>query len=82
MDADHRAVLVEIGEQIAFLSRDDRLVRAVKGIRKYENFADMLANEDFRKIVPDLSKEQVEQLLSEIYPPNREKLGVVVLEVV
>jgi ASC-1-like (ASCH) protein/GNAT superfamily N-acetyltransferase len=72
---------IKPGEQIAFLSRDDRIVREVKSVRKYPNFKEMMETEDHTKIVPDMNKIEVERLLREIYPSNKEELGVVVLQV-
>jgi len=69
------------GEEVAFLSRDDRLVRRIGGIRNYSSFAEMLEAEDHTRIVPGMTEVDVRSLLSEIYPPNKEELGVIVIEV-
>jgi ASC-1-like (ASCH) protein/ribosomal protein S18 acetylase RimI-like enzyme len=62
-------------------SRTSGIVR-IKSIRIYKNFADMLAAEPWREIVPQVdSQEAAVRLLREIYPPNKEKLGVHVIEV-
>lgn len=54
----------------------------IKAIRIYENFADMLSSEPWREIVPQVdSQEKALQLLREIYPHQKEKLGVHVIEV-
>jgi ASC-1-like (ASCH) protein/ribosomal protein S18 acetylase RimI-like enzyme len=70
------------GEVVSFVSRDDKVVATITAIRKYRSFSEMLANEDHRRIVPDMERQQVERLLREIYPAPKERLGVVVLEVV
>lgn len=52
-----------------------------KDIRRYPNFESMIAKEDYRRIVPEArSAQEVLALLKRIYPPDRERLGVVVLE--
>lgn len=68
-------------ENIEFLSRDDTLVARINDIRSYPSFDAMLATEDHRRIVPDLEKPAVLDLLRTIYPTAKERLGVVVLEV-
>ncbi len=62
-------------------SRTSGVVR-IKSIRIYDNFADMLAIEPWREIVPQVdSQEAAVKLLREIYPVNKERLGVHVIEV-
>ncbi len=54
----------------------------IKSIRIYDTFADMLATEPWREIVPQAkSKEEALHLLHKIYPPHKERLGVHVIEV-
>ena len=54
----------------------------IKSIRVYDNFADMLATEPWREIVPQVNNEATAlQLLREIYPAHKERLGVHVIEV-
>ncbi len=72
---------LNVGELISFLSRDDQLLARIKDLRSYPSFESMLGKEDFRRIVPDMDKQGVERLLREIYPPSKERLGIVVLEV-
>ena len=71
---------LKVGEQIAFVSRGDRVIKEIVAIRKYSSFEDMFESEDHTKIVPGLSREEVEKLLREIYPPAKEALGVYVIE--
>ena len=54
----------------------------IKSIRIYDNFAKMLAAEDWQQIVPQ-AKDRVEalRLLQKIYPPCKEKLGVYAIEI-
>ena len=54
----------------------------IKSIRIYDTFADMLATEPWREIVPQAkSKEEALRLLRKIYPDHKENLGVHVIEV-
>lgn len=54
----------------------------IKSIRIYDTFADMLATEPWREIVPQAkNKEEALRLLHKIYPPHKERLGVHVIEV-
>lgn len=54
----------------------------IKSIRVYDNFADMLATEPWREIVPQVNDEATAlRLLREIYPSHKERLGVYVIEV-
>ena len=54
----------------------------IKSIQIYDTFADMLATEPWREIVPQAkSKEEALRLLHKIYPPHKERLGVHVIEV-
>jgi ASC-1-like (ASCH) protein/ribosomal protein S18 acetylase RimI-like enzyme len=54
----------------------------VKAIRIYRNFADMLSTESWREIVPQVNSESdALQLLQGIYTPDKEKLGIHVLEI-
>ena len=53
----------------------------VKNIRRYKTFEEMLKIETWNSIAPDAkSCEEVFFLLKQIYPPQKEKLGVVVFE--
>ncbi len=54
----------------------------IKSIRVYDNFADMLATEPWREIVPQVNNEATAlQLLREIYLAHKERLGIYVIEV-
>ena len=54
----------------------------IKSIRIYSKFADMLAAEPWREIVPQAkSQEEALRLLHKIYSPHKERLGVHVIEI-
>lgn len=72
---------VRVGDQVAFLSRDDRLIKEIVRVGRYKSFAEMLKIEDYRKILPDMNLLEVKSMLAEIYPKNKEQLGIIVFEV-
>jgi len=69
------------GEQILFCSRNDKQVVTVTDVRRYPSFKEALSAESGSRIVPGVESEEVLRVLQEIYPADREKLGVVVLQV-
>lgn len=74
---------IQVGERIRFVSHESALDVRVNAVRRYASIAQLLEKEAWEKIAPDLSsKEAVFQLLKNIYPPEKEKLGMVVLEIV
>jgi ASC-1-like (ASCH) protein len=72
---------IQAGERIRFASRDDSQVVLVKAVRNYPSFSEMAAVENLGHVVPGQSNAEVLKTLREIYPPDRERLGVVVLDV-
>lgn len=72
---------IEPGERIRLASRTQTQVIQVSEVRRYATFAQMLEHEQANRIAPGVDKEHLLDLLQEIYPPAREALGVVVLEV-
>ncbi len=50
-------------------------------VRKYPDFETMLLHEDASEIGPGLSKDGVIATLREIYPPEKEQLGVLAIRV-
>ncbi|KKW43046.1 MAG: GCN5-related N-acetyltransferase [Candidatus Magasanikbacteria bacterium GW2011_GWA2_56_11] len=72
---------IRVGEKIRLMSRSLDGVIRVLGVRRYDTFAEMLKHEDGGKIVPGMDDRQVLQLLQDIYPPHKERLGVYVIEV-
>lgn len=72
---------VRPGELIRFVSRNDELAVTIEDVRRYQDFDQLLQHEDHRRIVPDMSVDEVRSLLGEIYPPKKQALGVLVFEV-
>lgn len=68
------------GERIRFISHSDSTIRRVKAVRRYQNFESLLGHEDPTRIIPGADSQQVLRILREIYPPERETLGAVVIE--
>ncbi|QQR77131.1 MAG: GNAT family N-acetyltransferase [Candidatus Moraniibacteriota bacterium] len=72
---------IQVGEQINLVTHTESLVVRVNAIRQYASFDAMIAKEPFKNIAPDASsREELLVLLKNIYPANKEKLGVIVLE--
>lgn len=72
---------IRIGENIRLMSRVSSGVIRVRAVRNYLNFEAMLRSERSDWIVPGQSSTQVLCQLREIYSPEKERLGVVVLEI-
>lgn len=53
----------------------------VKDVRRYSTFEGMLSKEEASRIVPGSNREELLRLLKSLYPPHKEQLGVLVLEV-
>jgi len=53
----------------------------VKDVRTYPTFGEMLSHEEVSRIVPGSTREELLKLLKSLYPPHKEQLGVLVLEV-
>ncbi len=72
---------IKCGEWISLVTHTSTLNLRITSIRRYHNFETMLANEPFKKIAPDVSSQaELLTLLKNIYPPHKEKLGVIILE--
>lgn len=73
---------LKAGEMLQLETGHTSGVVRIKSIRIYDNFADMLATEPWREIVPQVNSEaEAVRLLREIYPVHKERLGVHVIEV-
>ncbi|MCK6462481.1 MAG: ASCH domain-containing protein [Candidatus Pacebacteria bacterium] len=72
---------IQIGERIRLVTHTGSFEVRVNDIRRYRTFEEMLNAESWERIAPDSkSKEEVLLLLKQIYPKNKENLGVIVLE--
>lgn len=74
---------IQVGERIKLMSHASSLDVRVNAIRRYKTFEAMLEKESYKRIAPDLSsKHETLSLFKSIYHSKKEKLGVVVLELV
>jgi ASC-1-like (ASCH) protein/ribosomal protein S18 acetylase RimI-like enzyme len=72
---------IQPGERIRLASHTNQQTIRIKDIRHYNSFDNMLEAEVADLIVPGTTKESLRVLLKDIYPPDRERLGVIVLEI-
>ena len=72
---------IQPGERIKLASRTQTQVVRVRDVRRYRTFDEMLEAENPSHIVPGRKVNEVSQLLKEIYPPQKENLGVFVLDI-
>ncbi len=73
---------IKPGDHIQLVSESLGHLVLVKDVRCYQTFAEMLDAENGRFIAPDTAtREELLDRLKEIYPPEKEKLGVIVLEI-
>ncbi len=69
------------GQNLRIALRDDEQVVQITDSRRYDSFEQMLDVEDYTQIAPQMEgKAQLLALLREIYPAEKEKLGVIVLQ--
>lgn len=72
---------IQVGERISLVTHTSSLTVRVNDIRRYDSFEMMLTKEPFKEIAPDVSSQaELLALLKNIYPAEKESLGVVVLE--
>ncbi len=60
---------------------NDEYPAVLRRIRVYASFDQLLAHEDSAAIAPDLSPDQLPDALRQVYPPDKEALGAVALEI-
>jgi ASC-1-like (ASCH) protein len=71
------------GQELTFNSGDLEVVTTVKRVSEYQSFEEMLDHEDARSIGGDLgeSREELLAAIRAIYPPEKERLGVLAIEI-
>ncbi len=74
---------IRAGQELTFVSGDRRVPTRVIRVTEYPSFEAMLDSEDARSIGGDLgeSREQLLAAIRDIYPPEKERLGVLAIEV-
>ncbi|WP_067460712.1 ASCH domain-containing protein [Actinomadura macra] len=72
---------IQAGQDLTFVSGDKRLPTRVTRVTEYTTFDAMLDAEDPRSIGGELgeSREELLAVIRGIYPPEKEKLGVLVI---
>ena len=68
------------GDLIRLESSSDHVVRRVREIRRYVSLEQMVRHENIGQVLPGLSSDEALQRLRQIYPPSKEKLGIIVLD--
>lgn len=72
----------QVGEHVRLETSQVNAMIQIKAIRTYPSFKSMLEVENWKHIVPDApNKERALRLLEEIYPPDKEALGVYVFQI-
>jgi ASC-1-like (ASCH) protein len=69
---------LQAGDQLLL---NDRQPYVIRRMGHYANFEDLIAHENAASIAPDLAKEALLSTLRALYPPEKEALGVVALEI-
>ena len=64
------------------LKLNDRHLATVRRVERYADFEALLDREDAGAIAPDLERRALLDALRELYPPEKEALGAVALEIV
>ncbi len=82
-----KTVEVRVGyDNIRRLEPGDRLLlngeqpAAIRRVAHYTDFVELLAHEDAAAIAPDLPPGELPAVLRQLYPPEKEALGAVALE--
>lgn len=65
---------------VIWFNDDPNCKRRVKRVATYTSFREMMKSEDPKKINPNDSAEQQLSDIGKIYPPHKEKLGVLAFE--
>jgi ASC-1-like (ASCH) protein len=74
---------IKTGHELIFASGDDTIVTRVQRVTEYDSFEALLDHEDMVAIGGDLGESRNELLaaIREIYPPEKEKLGVFAIQI-
>ncbi len=72
---------IQAGEHIRLVTHTGSFDVRVSAVRRYQTFEEMLKTEPYERIAPDArSHAEVLSLFKQIYSADKEKLGVIVLE--
>jgi ASC-1-like (ASCH) protein len=64
-----------------YLKLNDAHLAIIQRVAYYRSFEELLAHENPALIAPDLDNETLLERLRDLYPPDKESLGVVALEI-
>lgn len=71
---------IKAGNDIKLESDSHHLICSVADVRQYPSLEAMLQHENIEKALPGVSTGKALQQLRRIYPPEKERLGIIVLE--
>ena len=60
---------------------NDRYPFVIRRVARYADFDELLRFEDTARIAPDLAPDALLSALRSLYPPDKESLGVIALEI-
>jgi ASC-1-like (ASCH) protein len=69
------------GQLLRFFAGNEQCLARVKRVSAYASFEELLDHEDAQAIGTTQSREELLGLIREIYPPEKEALGVLAIEV-
>lgn len=74
---------IQAGHELTFVSGGDTVATLVKRVTEYDSFEALLDHEDAVAIGGDLgeSRDELLAVIREIYPPEKEKLGVLAIQI-
>ncbi len=72
---------ISTGQYLKFVCQDDECLTVVKRVQEYSSFDELFKNEDCKKINPHLSIEEQTSEIRKIFPNEKEKLGVIAIEI-
>ncbi len=72
---------IKPGDQIRFTCRDENTLTRVKRVTRYESFDEMFDHERAEAINPTAGRAEQLKAIREIFPPEKEALGVLAIEV-
>jgi ASC-1-like (ASCH) protein len=74
---------IQPGQELTFVSGDQRVPTIVRRVTEYRSFEEMLDREDARSIGGNLgeSRENLLAVIKSIFPPEKERLGVLAIEI-
>lgn len=74
---------IQAGHELTFVSGEEKVTTRVKRVTEYTGFEDMLDHESPVAIGGELgeSTEELLAVIRDIYPPDKERLGVLAIEI-